>query len=1102
MALLQLSFLGTFDVTLDGQPVTGFESGKVRALLAYLATQSDRAHSRSVLVGLLWPEQPEDAARANLRQALSNLRRALGDQHSPAPFLHISRDTVQFDAAGTRQDVEAFNALLDECNRHAHRRAELCTPCSQRLAQAVGLYRGPFLDGLFVHDSLALEEWILLQREILQRRVLQALYQLAAYHERRGAYNEAYDFALRQIELDPWREEAHRQAMRVLVLRGERSAALAQYEACRHLLEEGLGVEPSEETTALYRQIRSAQDDTQLAPDRLALPSIRPHNLPPQPTPFIGRERELTELARLIEQHRYRLITLAGQGGSGKTRIALQAASEQIEGFLDGVRYVSLAPVHSSAYLVSTIGAALGILFSGQKDERAQLLDELRDKEMLLVLDNFEHLLDAADFLTEILQEAPGVTILTTSRERLNLHGEWVLAVEGLPYPTADAVEPSASFPAVQLFLQSARRSDSRFAPGAEEEEAIVRICHMVGGLPLAIELAAAWTPVLSSEEISLEIARSLDFLATDLRDIPERHRSLRVVFDYSWNMLSGEERDLLSRLSVFRGGFRREAAEQGAGATLPLLLSLLAKSFLRRSPLGRYEIHELLRQYAESKLGEAAHDKDDARNRHSRYYADFVRSREDKLRGKGHLSAREEIAAEIDNIREAWRWAVERGKWEELEKLAGGLWFFYEIGGLFQEADAAYERAALALEERIESGSENERSVLGTRYSVLLGKLMARRGGFIGARMGRIEEGRDLLEQSVSLFRQFDEPWETAFSLNLLGSIARSLCRYEQAKEYFEESLQLFREISDRWGSAYSLSDLGTIAHLLGNHSEAGRLHQESLLISRQTGDRRAMLFCLNDSTGVAIALGEYQAGLHSCNEALAISRAIAHRWGEATALYWIGVIVSHTGNELEARTLLQDSLAAFREIGDPQGAAQPLQHLGYLAYSRKEYAQAQQLFQEALSICRAVGYPRGSAAALNGLGKTAHGVGELETARFYLREAMATATGIHAWPLVIDILVSIAAVEMGGSSDTERALSSRILSLACNHPATESHTREEARDLLGRCAEAEPTGPSPSFLGAGGSLRPTMTSPDVQPDHLAPAIALQQILEEYGLG
>ena len=613
----------------------------------------------------------------------------------------------------------------------------------------------------------------------------------------------------------------------------------------------------------------------------------------------------------------------------------------------------------------------------------------------------------------------------------------------------------------------------------------------------MAIELAAAWTPVLSSEEISQEIARSVDFLATNLRDIPERHRSLRAVFDYSWNMLSGEERDLLSRLSVFKGGFRREAAEQGAGATLPLLSSLLAKSFLRRSPLGRYEMHELLRQYAGSKLREATDKRElnevDARNRHCHYYADFVQSREEKSRGKEQLSARQEITVDIENVREAWRWAVEQGKWEEIEKMVGGLWFFYEIGGFFQEADLAYEQAAIAVtpaglagltrgvEGEVSFGSSEE-----TRHrAIVLGKILARRGGMVGLRMGRVQEGSVLLERSLRLFRQFDERKEMAFSLNILGSIARSLCQYERAKEYFQKSLDVSREVGDRWASAYSLSDLGNVAFLVGRYDEARRLHVESLRISRETSDWRASMFCLNDSTSVAIALGEYEMGMHSCREALAMAREIGHRWGEATAVYQMGVISCYTGKYAEAGGLLQESLAAFEEMGDLQRATLPLQHLGYLAYLRKEYAQAQHLLQQAVSICQDVGYPRGSAAALNGLGKAAYGLGEVEAARLYLQEALRIAMGIEAWPVVMDIVVSIGG--NGGkafSSKTEQMLNRRILSLAYNHPATENHTREEARGLLAEYSETD------------------LAEIDAVPGQFDPTISLQQIVEEYGLG
>ena len=266
MPRLNVSLLGTLRVLLDEQPVSGFESVKVRALLAYLASHADRPHNREALTGLLWPEQADATARTNLRQALSNLRRAISDQSADPPFLLVSRETVQFNAdADYSVDVARFVNLLDACSRHAHRRPEMCSPCAQRLTDAVQLYRGAFLEGFFVQESVTFEEWVLLQRETLQRRALQALYQLAGYHERRGAYDEAYRYAWRQIEIDPWREEAHCQVMRVLVLRGERTAALAEYETCKRLLAEGLGVEPAEATTALYERIRSAEGDAPIA---------------------------------------------------------------------------------------------------------------------------------------------------------------------------------------------------------------------------------------------------------------------------------------------------------------------------------------------------------------------------------------------------------------------------------------------------------------------------------------------------------------------------------------------------------------------------------------------------------------------------------------------------------------------------------------------------------------------------------------------------------------------------------------------------------------------------------------------------------------------
>src|SRR5262245_44146310 len=305
MARLSLSLLGAVQVGLDRAAITAFDSDKVRALLIYLAVEAQQPHRRESLVGLLWPESTDVAARRSLSQALYNLRQAIGDQTATPPYFHIRREALQFNTASDHAlDVATFTTLLDQCDTHPHQRIETCLACAQRLQHAAALYRGSFLEQFSLADSAAFEEWTHINREALHRRALQALAQLAAHYEARGDYEAARRYAARQLELDPWREEAHRQLMRALALNGERSAALAQYETCRRVLADELGVEPSEETTALYRQIQAGE----LQAEHLARGSGRIDNLPQVLTPFVGRSHEVAELVGLLADPTCRLL--------------------------------------------------------------------------------------------------------------------------------------------------------------------------------------------------------------------------------------------------------------------------------------------------------------------------------------------------------------------------------------------------------------------------------------------------------------------------------------------------------------------------------------------------------------------------------------------------------------------------------------------------------------------------------------------------------------------------------------------------------------------------------------------------------------------------
>ncbi|TLN07953.1 hypothetical protein FDZ74_12440, partial [bacterium] len=398
--------------------------------------------------------------------------------------------------------------------------------------------------------------------------------------------------------LDRLHEPAQRALIALYDRAGQRSAALRQYEEFKRLLSAELGAAPQPDTAVLAEDIRGGHRAAAGEPPgatRLALPVA--------PTAFIGRRSELAEIARLLDSFDVRLISLVGPGGIGKTRLALQSAHLSGDHFSHGACFIPLAPLASPEFILQALANALTIPVSDRANLQQQVNAYLANKHLLLVMDNFEHLMDGAPLLTDLLQHAPGVKILVTSRERLNLDGEWVIEVSGLSYPWDEKEKELEQYSAVQLFLSSARRVTSTFTLTAADRPFLVRICNRLEGMPLGLELAASWVRALSCREIAEEIERDLDFLTSPRRDVPESHRSLRAVFERSWGLLDDDERGLLRRISVFRGGFSREAAAAVAGASASMLARLVDHSLLRRAASGRFEIHELLRQYTAQKL-------------------------------------------------------------------------------------------------------------------------------------------------------------------------------------------------------------------------------------------------------------------------------------------------------------------------------------------------------------------------------------------------------------------------------------------------------------------------------------------------------------------
>ena len=453
MAELAVRLFGTFQAKLDGRQVDGFSSAKVRALLAYLVMERERPHGRDQLCGLLWPDEPQEVAQANLRQALANLRQVLGDRSSAKPLLTVTREDIRLaEGADCSVDAQKLVDLLDRCRVHAHRRPEACESCTERLDAAVQLYSGDFLAGLYVDAAVEYDAWAVTWRERLRSDVLAALSTLTEHHLLTGRYELAGVVAQRQLELEAWREEAHCQLIRAHALAGRRSAALNQYETCRRIMADEFNAEPSADTQELLRQIRGG--------DLAARVSLR--NWPAPVTAFVGRMRELAELTDRLGNPAMRLITITGLGGAGKTRLVIETGPRVAYGFADGACFVNLGGAASAPAVIHAIAAALGLPIGNPAAPEMELAHDLQQRELLLVADNCEHNFGHADVLGRLLRACPRLTVLATSRQQLGIDGEWVMRLDGLSLGMRTAEGDVQDGEAVALFWSECARPGAR----------------------------------------------------------------------------------------------------------------------------------------------------------------------------------------------------------------------------------------------------------------------------------------------------------------------------------------------------------------------------------------------------------------------------------------------------------------------------------------------------------------------------------------------------------------------------------------------------------------------------------------------------------------
>jgi predicted ATPase/DNA-binding SARP family transcriptional activator len=1059
MTQLRFFVLGPPRLERTGRPV---ELGlrKAVALCVYLLV-ARQPQSRDALATLFWPDQDQREARASLRRTLHRLTQAIG-----AAMLTTDADMVAISpTADLWVDAVAFERLA-----------------ADDPAAAVALYGDDFLAGFTLPDSPAFDEWQFFERERLRQRLAELLEGQIAAAQACGDWTTAADYARRWVALDVLHEPAQRALLMAYAQSGQAAAAQRQYQELERVLELELGAEPEAETRALYETIRSRR----LTPAPLAVAAPAPASDPAPPhLPLIGRERELAELLDLlVNPAGPRLITLIGPGGIGKTHLAQALAGAAAGRFAHGAHLIFLAELADPAAIVPTIAMHLGLRVTAD-DAGTQLQRMLRERELLLVLDNFEHLIAGAPALTAILA-APGVRILVTSRERLGISGELVYSLGGLALPDEGGVEAVLDAPAARLFLQQARLVRHDLAPDHAECAAIARLCRLVDGMPLALTLAAGWAELLTFDAIADEIARSLDFLATEQHDVPARQRSVSAVFGGSWQRLPAGDQQILTQLTAFRGGFSRPAAEAVAGADLRALRRLVSNSFITVDARAeRYAIHELLRQYIAEQTDTPA-TLAAARERQSGYYLDLLRELSGDLRSPRQQAAITAIAADFENIQAAWEWAATHGHDALLAGAATGLWIFCDRRSRWREARRLFAPAAAAVRDEGQA---------------LQGFLLAGEGYFT-ARCTPQAAGWELMERGIALLRRAAAPQELWLPLALLhmALAAHTQGRFADAERIAEESLAIFADIEDRWGVTYSLLLLGLAVAYKGRPVLASQLLRASHEHARAIGEQGVASLAASSLAIGLTMFGDYPQARRYLDLALQDAEAIGDPMSAAIALHERGMLALTCGDTTLAASAFQASAEAFaatgsqptaamaeqtRELaamlrGDPEGSAAVEQRAlaaiqsageqtaarrycelaGRLAARRGELAQAEHFDRAALSFAQRQNQEPAIAAAAAQLAETLVArAGATNEVRHLLALALELALRHQLAPVALQ--AALTAVR-AGFADELLARTPDLPALILAHPAATQSSREQARALAAQPEVAQQAAPS----------------------------------------
>ncbi|HZT43669.1 MAG TPA: tetratricopeptide repeat protein [Chthonomonadaceae bacterium] len=950
-----IQLLGGLRVQQGDQALTRFRTQKTASLLAYLAYFRKRAHLREDLIELFWPDTDPEAGRMSLRTALSALRRQL-EPHGieDGSVLWADRRSVQLSSQTVSTDIEQLEAAL-----RAASKAEAPAERIRRLKEAVAVYKGPLLPGFY-------EDWVLQERERLEQAYAGALKELTAILEQTGDLEGAIAAGHRLVAVDPLSEEGYAHLMRLYAAAGQPEAGLQQYITLAQLWDRELGETPSAEAQTLARRLQQACQEagqTRRSPEppppqplpsvpvAWALPPQEPH-LPLQLSRFFGREEEIEQIRALLYEHDVRLLTLTGPGGSGKTRLAIEAARKMASRFEGRIWFVPLADVSDASSIAASIAHALQLPLVANRDPLEQITQALSGRSSLLVLDNFEQLAEKGTrTVLDLLDRIPALQLLVTSRQRLDVGGERELAVAPLPAPTrSEILENGERFASVQLLVDRAQAARPGFAITPENAEAVTLLCERLEGIPQAIELAAAWAGTLTPAQMLARLEHRFELLAGKRKDLAPRHRTLRATIEWSYRLLPVALERFFASLSVFRGGWSLAAVEAICSAFLdytPMLALDYLQQLRERSLIVaeetegemRFRLLETLRDYAAEQL--LPEEREALQRRHLEFFAGLVRDAQAHTYGPREKEWLDRLEREHDNLRAALEWA--RSREETLEgglQMAGRLERFWQIRGYWQEGREQIEK--LLARPGAAAATEGRAMALTTA-----GVLAGLQADYAAARAYEAE--------SLSLWQALGDRKGIASALHQLACLKQDTS--VETETLVEQSLALRRDSGDKAGIGFSLLQLGNIWLDRGEFEKARSFYEQSMAVRREIGDQRGIATALNNLGVVAEAQRDYAAADRYYRECLEISRQLGDRWGISLGLGNLSIVARLLGDYERARKLNAEALRMRRELGDRRLLCGSLEEMGRLAMAEAQKQRSARLLGAAQAMREAVG-------------------------------------------------------------------------------------------------------------------------------------------------